>query len=151
MPTATSLSGVALINDGPLTTTFTAPASCSTAYDTLIGLATDPLSLLIDAHCQYQPPADCYPSGYQSIISSAQGINPTDGRVVVYNSPGLYCPSSWSSVGDAAKINPTSTSISGAFNETYYFPQDVGAFEPLLDAFMAALDQGETAVVCCPR
>jgi hypothetical protein len=154
MPTATSLSGSSLFNNGPLTTTFTAPVACSTAYETMIGAATDPALLLGAAQCGWLPPADCNPSGsvIQSIVSSAEGSNPTAGMIIVYHSPGLVCPSGWATVGAAAKLNPTSTSISGAFNQSGAIPTDSSfGFEPELDIFVAALDPGETAVVCCPR
>lgn len=161
MPTATSLSGLSLTNNGPLTTTFTAPASCSTAaFETVLGEAAYPSFILWAAQCQWLPPADCNPSGsaIRSIISAAEGANPTAGMIMVYHSPGLVCPSGWATVGAAAKLNPTSTSISGAFNQSNVIPTDsqaigdaVGFWEPALDIFMAALDPGETAVVCCPR
>jgi len=155
MPTATSLSGYSLTNNGPLTTTFTAPASCSTAYETMLGAATDPTFIQWAAQCEWLPPTDCNPSGsvIRSIDSSADGSNPTAGMIIVYHSPGLVCPSGWATVGAAAKLNPTSTSISGAFNLSDAIPtgSDLDFVEPELDIFLAALDPGETAVVCCPR
>jgi hypothetical protein len=157
MPTATSLSGFSLTNNGPLTTTFTAPASCSTAYETMLGAATDPTDIQWRAQCLWLPPADCNPAGsvIQSIDSSAEGSNPDAGMILVYHSPGLICPPSpsWATVGAAAKLNPTSTSISGAF--TQYDAIVTGSqfpfFEPELDVFLAALDPGETGIGCCPR
>jgi len=155
MPTATSLSGYSLTNNGPLTTTFTAPASCSTAYLTGVGLATDPAFFPWVAQCEWLPPADCNPSGsaIQSIDSAAEGGSPTAGMILVYHSPGLVCPSGWVTAGVATKLNPTSTSISGAFNQSDLIPTDTrfGFFEPELDVFLDALDPGETVVVCCPR
>ncbi|KAF4636553.1 hypothetical protein G7Y89_g1531 [Cudoniella acicularis] len=145
--------GFSLTNNGPLTTTFTAPASCSTAYETMLGVATDPSLIQWGAQCEWQPPADCNPSGsvIQSIDSSAEGGNPTAGMIIVYHSPGLVCPYGWATVGAAAKPNPTSTSISGAFNQSdAILGSSLGFFEPELDVFLAALDPGETAVACCP-
>lgn len=155
MPTATSISGYSLTNNGPLTTTFTAPLSCSTPFDILLGYATEPTHFQWQAQCDFMPPADCNPSGsaIRSIVSSAGGSNPTADMILVYHSPGLVCPSGWSTVGAAAKLNPTSTSISGAFNQSDTIPtgSNLGSFEPELDVFLAALDYGETAIVCCPR
>ena len=155
MPTATSLSAYSLINIGPLTTTFTAPASCSTAYQTYIVSASDPSLFLYGAQCDWLPPADCNPSGsaIRSIVSSAEDGSPTAGNIIVYNSPGLVCPSGWATVGVAAKLNPTSSSISGVFNLSGAIPTDGNYefFEPYLDIVLAALDPSETAVVCCPR
>ena len=160
MPTATSLSGYSLFNNGPLTTTFTAPASCSTAYETMIGDAETPTAIewlaLAGPTCGYIAPADCNPSGsvIQSIDSSALGANPTADQIIVYHSPGLICPSGWVTVGAAAKINPTSTSISGVFNISVSLPtvnSPIVTFLPELDVVLAALDPGETAALCCPR
>jgi hypothetical protein len=155
MQTATSLSGFSLTNNGPLTTTFTAPASCSTTYETMLGAATDPTDIQWRAQCLWLPPVDCNPAGsvIQSIDSSAEGSNPTAGMILVYHSLRFVCPSGWATVGAAAKLNPTSTSISGAF--TQYDAIVTGSqfpfFEPDLDVFPAALNPGETAVVCCTR
>ncbi|KIM92676.1 hypothetical protein OIDMADRAFT_185076 [Oidiodendron maius Zn] len=150
MPTATSLSAYSLINNGPLTTTFTAPASCSTAYETFIAPASYPSLFEWEAQCGWLPPADCNPSGsaIRSIDSSAEGGNPTAGNIIVYYSPGLVCPSGWATVGAAAKLNPTSTSISGAFNLSGAIPTggNFEFFDPYLDIFVAALDPSETAV-----
>jgi hypothetical protein len=155
MPTATSFSGYSLLDNGPLTTTFTAPAACSTAYQIMLAPSDHPTIGLWEAECNYVPPADCNPSGsvIQSIYSSAEGGNPTAGNVIVYHSPGVVCPAGWATVGVAAKPNPTSTSISGAFNQSFAFqPGNRAVFwEPELDVFLAALDPGETAVACCPR
>ncbi|KAH7119312.1 hypothetical protein EDB81DRAFT_816082 [Dactylonectria macrodidyma] len=72
--------------------------------------------------------------------------------ILVYHSPGLVCPAGWATVGTAAKLNPTSTIISGAFNLSDEIPTSshLGFFEPYLDVFLAALDPGETAALCCP-
>lgn len=160
MPTATSLSGYTIFNNGPLTTTFTAPASCITAAaDTAIAVATDPAEAEWDANCGlWLPPANCNPNGnvIRSIISSADSSNPQVGYIIVYHSPGLICPSGWSTAGSAARANPTSVNVAGAFNASIEVPSlPSGAplefFEPELDVFLAALDPGETAIACCPR
>lgn len=153
MPTATSLSGYSLINNGPLTTTFTAPASCSTPYDVAIARSSHPTLFQWDAQCDVLPPADCNPAGsaLRSLISSAEGSNPTAGMFIVYHSPGLVCPSGWSTVGVATKVSPTSMSISGAFNQSRNITNHYLGFEPQMDLVLAALDPGETAAACCPR
>lgn len=155
MPTATALLGWSLLNVGPLTTTFTAPASCATAYRTLIAPATSPAQFQWNVHCPWLPPVDCNPSGsvVRALVSSAEGPSPSDGRFIPYNSPGLACPAGWATVGVAAKANPTSISVSGQFSQLGAIPTgaDATLFVPQLDAFLEALDPGETAVVCCPR
>ena len=158
MPTATFVSGYSVINNGPLTTTFTAPASCSTAYNTLIGLKSVGYAPQWAAQCVYTAPADCNPSGsaLNSIISAADsGSNPASENFIVYHSPGLVCPSGWATVGEASKPNPTSVSVSGAFNESSLIPtqtpNNYPFLEPYLDIVIGALDPSETAIVCCPR
>ncbi|KAH6982577.1 hypothetical protein EDB80DRAFT_735947 [Ilyonectria destructans] len=154
MPTATSISGYSLTNNGPLTPTFTAPASCSTPFAISISPVTDPTLFQWQVQCDALPPADCNPSGsiIRSIDSSAEGSNPNAGMILVYHSPGLVCPAGWATVGTAAKLNPTSTIISGAFNQSDEIPtgSHLGFFKPYLDVFLAALDPGETAALCCP-
>lgn len=87
-----------------------------------------------------------------SLISSAGGLNPTDGLFIVYQSPGLICPAGQTTAGAAEKVNPTSTSISGAWDSSGPLPtSDRPAFPRQLDVFLAALDAGETAILCCPR
>lgn len=151
MPTATTQDGYGVINIGPLTTTFTAPASCTTEFKIAVA-PTDSPSLEYQDDCSYEPPSDCHPHGsvINSLVSSI-GATPTLG-VILYQSPGLFCPSGWSTAGAATKVNPTSTSTSGAFNLTNVVPTGVPAFfQPALDSFMSALDPGETAIACCPR
>lgn len=155
MPTVTSLSGWEFLNFGPATTTFTANPSCATAYRTMIGPATDPTIPSWNVQCPWVPPADCNPFGsrVQSLISSAEGTNPTDGLFIVYQSPGVICPAGQTTVGAAEKINPTSTSVSGAFDLSKAIPTDaeVPYFPGQLEVFLGALDPGETAILCCPR
>ena len=154
MPTATSLSGYSLYNIGPLTTTFRAPASCTTNYIAL-GQASNPSEIEWFVTCPFVPPADCNPTGsvIQSIYTAGEGHNPQAGNVIVYHSPGLICPAGWETVGAAARPNPTSTSISGAFNVSTALPTGTGEsfFLPQQDAIIEALEPGETAVLCCPR
>lgn len=72
--------------------------------------------------------------------------------IIVYHSPGLVCPSSWSTVGSATKVNPTSRSIPGAYNQSITIPRNSYlGFEPGLEAFLAALDPREIAAVCYRR
>ncbi|CAK7206883.1 hypothetical protein SEUCBS139899_009690 [Sporothrix eucalyptigena] len=153
MPTATSVSGYSLYNNGPLTTTFSAPATCTTNYIAL-GRATNPTEIEWFVTCPFVPPANCNPSGsvIQSIYSAGEGHDPKAGNVIVYHSPGFICPAGWVTVGAAARPNPTSTSISGAFNVSSAIPTAVGEafFLPQQDAIIEALEPGETAVLCCP-
>jgi hypothetical protein len=153
MPTVTSLSGYSLTNLGPLTTTFTAPASCSTAYD--IDVASIGLNLGWVADCSYMVPDDCYPYGsaIDPINSAIQKGNPAADNVIGYQSPGLICPSGWTTAGVATKLNPTSTITSGTgFNTSGWIDPKFPEFFPqYLDVLLDALDPNETAIACCPR
>ncbi|KAL2059921.1 hypothetical protein VTL71DRAFT_10076 [Oculimacula yallundae] len=157
MPTATSLSGYDLLNIGPATTTFTAPASCATAYRTMVAREDFPQNPLYNVHCPWQPPADCNPSGsvVQSLISSARVAEATDHDAtffIPYQSPGIFCPSGQTTAGVAEKLNPTSYKVSGVFNMTFDTDEswNYPVFQPYLDVFVSALEPGETAILCCP-
>ena len=146
-----------LLNFGPATTTFTAPKSCATAFKTGIAASSEPSAIRWDAQCTWTPPADCNPVGtrVQSLIASAGGpdIKIVDQFFIVYQSPGIICPSGQLTVGAAEKVNPTSTSVSGAFNVSDAVPtDDANPWLPgQLQVVLGALDAGETAILCCPR
>jgi hypothetical protein len=158
MPSATTLGGLGFLNNGPLTTTFTAPASCSTAgFLTNIAYASDPSAWFLQTDCTSTQPLDCSPPGpiITSLAAAQAAGNPAADQLVPYHSPGLVCPAGWTTAGAATKVNPTSTTISGAA-----FSLNVSAviqtrvpifFDPWTDAFLSALDPSETAVACCPR
>jgi hypothetical protein len=156
MPTATSILDSGLLNNGPLTTTFTAPASCSTAYNTGIAYA-DHLSYIdwsID--CKNHRPLDCDPPGpvITSVASAQDAGNPVAEDIILYHSPGFDCPSGWTTAGAATKINPTSSIVSGAFsiNITAAIPSGFPFFQDTWpDELASTLDPSETAFACCPK
>ncbi|CAK7201144.1 hypothetical protein SEUCBS139899_003846 [Sporothrix eucalyptigena] len=155
MPTATTLSGFTLSNVGPLTTTFTAPASCLTDY-VVLGVATVPTAIEWYVTCGYLPPTDCSPDGavVQSIVKDGEH-DPEAGRTLLYNSPGIQCPAGWETVGQAAKYTSggtTSTSTSGAFNVSDILPSRTAEIFNIPGAalLVEALEVGETAALCCP-
>lgn len=163
MPTATAIttSDVVFTNLGPLTTVFTAPASCSTREpdlylgwtegDRIGGMRGRRFCDDIEA----PPLGDCWPSGsivdaaHTSIINNGGYVN---GRIH-YFSPASQCPSDYITVGIAAKDDEGSLSTSGAFVPPVVtgYPPYYG-FNPVNNIFMQeVLDKGETAVVCCPK
>lgn len=111
MPTATEYFGYAAVNYGPLTTTFIADRSCATATDNFWvhgqGDSRNPMIANV---------ADCatatftatktggYPSGgkVESLWSSIPYLENGVG-VASYFSPGVACPSGWTTAGTMAR------------------------------------------------
>jgi len=139
-----------LHNFGPATTTFTAPTSCLTAYpETRIGRASD-IAAWADwtwqDECLWDRPVvtDCRETALaqqslQAFITEGRA-RVSDVYTIIYQSPGVACPSGYLTVGGAEKVE-TSTKYSGAFNVS----------ESAFDMLISALDPGESAVLCCPR
>lgn len=163
MPTVTTLSQISIFNVGPLTTTFTTPASC--IHDTwLAAPAEGPKTVWYGLDCRDVTVNDCAPStaALKSHLPSDAASNPA-AQWIPYYSPGVVCPSGYQTVGVAVKVNPTSTSMSGMFtrpssgddSEDEPTSGDISGRGPMFNSgnnvLMDALDPGETAVMCCPR
>ena len=106
MPNVTSLSQYALQNLGPLTTTFTAPASCATLQPAVALARTQyPWQAFWSEECDEVDDslADCRPSGraFFDIYADDAGSRPV--QAIPYFSPGLHCPDSWITAGVAVK------------------------------------------------
>ena len=106
MPNVTSLSQYALQNLGPLTTTFTAPASCATLQPAVALARTQyPWQAFWSEECDEVDDslADCRPSGraFFDIYADDAGSRPV--QAIPYFSPGLACPESWTTAGVAVK------------------------------------------------
>jgi len=155
LPTATTLSGQTFNSLGPLTTTFTAPASCATATNNVL-LVTDQGKRFFAPDCNIKTSTlgDCFPSGRQIDGQWAQypgALSAVIGGQINYFSPGIACPSAWTTVGMATKDNIGSLSSSGAFTSTsatLYNGVFVDQYRP--NILMKAIAPGETAVLCCP-
>lgn len=156
MPTATSISGWGLVNSGPLTTTWTAPATCSSNdHDMYYGQLTtiDGSSILVDLYRQCSTtaprPTSCSPPGPNQ--------EDVDGWAVYYYSPGLVCPAGWATVAEATKFDGGSITSSGMPFTWPGAPSPVpsGLINNLVDygpnVMLAGMGDGETAVLCCPR
>lgn len=153
MPSISTLDGFTFTNWGPVTTTFTAPASCATnTNNMMIALNTTVPIWEYAAQCSTFGYYDCIPTG-TATPTLTYGDNPNVYYQAAYNSPGLYCPSDWATVGVAARHgdNPVSSSgilsLSTTTSVNPNFPQWEGPATLLMDL----LDPGETAVMCCPR
>ena len=151
MPSASTFAHVALNNLGPLTTTYTAPASCATGTARVnIAFLTTPHALFeYSPDCTGQPVGDCVPSGAAIDSLASAALTTPAANAVFYYSPGLVCPSNWATMGAVAKAADGKFSTSGAFSATTPIPTRF--FDPPLNIIMNAMDPGETAVVCCPR
>lgn len=150
---------------GPLTTTYTAPPSCSTDWAYVqVGQSVSfsdtngTTVMAMGAACDQPYPTigSCLPSGakldeeYSSIDTDIVQTAYTLG----YYSPGLACPSGWDTVGVATKTAGGSITSSGVgfarpsgIDETdLSYIQNVGP-----NVILAGMDEGDAAVLCCPR
>ncbi|KAJ4393322.1 hypothetical protein N0V93_002530 [Gnomoniopsis smithogilvyi] len=171
MPAATQVASWTLSNIGPVTTTFTPAPSCSGPYNVEIGMyreafAGENITSLVSSFELYGPPctdavaplANCIPSGslvdsQRNAFTSTHSGAPNTHYRIDYYSPGLICPSGYSTVGHATKSTSGAVSSSGpAFvpeNEDFWL-----ANNPLEDLapniLLQNLFEGESAVLCCP-
>lgn len=149
-----------------MTTTYTAPSSCSTDFAYVqIGQnvsysdvnTTSVIPMGISCGQPYPTIGSCLPSGakldedYGSIDTNVVQTGTTLG----YYSPGLACPSGWDTVGVATKTDGGSITSSGAGFarpsaiddvEDLSYIQNVGP-----NVILAGMDDGDAAVLCCPR
>lgn len=148
-----------------MTTTYTAPPSCSTDFSYVqIGQtwtdsdtnATSVVPVGISCDQPYPTVGSCLPSGakldedYSSIGTDVVQTGYTLG----YYSPGLACPSGWDTVGVATKTGGGSITSSGVgfaspspLDEVdLSYVQNVGP-----NVILAGMDDGDAAVLCCPR
>ncbi|KAH8174770.1 hypothetical protein LIA77_06189 [Sarocladium implicatum] len=160
MPTST-LSNVAFQNIGPLTTTYTAPSSCSTAVDnTAVALKRNPglpyayPSCDVDKDDWYRWPSlkDCLPGG-----KALEEVHVPNDPHIRYHSPGLHCPASWATAGVAVKGRSDSISVTGAFSTEFIdsWAETMSTLaaprvNPWPNKLASALEAGETAILCCP-
>jgi hypothetical protein len=153
MPTSSVLSEFTFTNLGPLTTTWTAPASCATSTDVVrIGLTRLPGEAFYDASCQVRE-YSCVPTGESADPALATNLDPTNLFQEAYFSPGLYCPSGWTTAGLASRNGTASVTWSGLFSPTAAIPTTVDGpiFNNPENVLMQLLDPSETAMICCPR
>lgn len=148
-----------------MTTTYTAPSSCSTDFayvqigQNLIDSNLNMSSVLVQgAPCDQPFPTigSCLPSGakldedYSSIDTNTVQTETTLG----YYSPGMICPSGWETVGVATKTEGGSITSSGpGFTRPTQF-DDVEVsyvYNVGPNVLLAGMDEGDAAVLCCPR
>ncbi|KAJ5547431.1 hypothetical protein N7494_005016 [Penicillium frequentans] len=157
MPSITTIDGYTFDNWGPVTTTFTPPASCATSTANIeIGLSWSNSApyFIYGQQCSTIGYWDCIPTGTESkaaITASTLESDPTNAFQAVYFSPGLFCPYGWATVGIAAREESTlsGSGILSTVSPTYdpYIPR----FENPATLILELLDPRETVVMCCPR
>ncbi|KAK5651164.1 hypothetical protein OQA88_13211 [Cercophora sp. LCS_1] len=154
-PTVTTLSGQTFNSLGPLTTTFTAAASCATATNNIL-LFTDKDKNFFAPNCDVQTSTlgDCFPSGRRI---DAHWVHPAALSAVIggqidYFSPGIACPSAWTTAGVAVKntagLLVTSSGVFTSASASLYNGAFVDQYKP--NILMEAIAPGETAVLYCP-
>ncbi|KAF5556351.1 hypothetical protein FMEXI_1194 [Fusarium mexicanum] len=160
MPTATTITSATITNFGPLTTTYTAPTSCATETDHLYFAynSDNPEYLWAYPTCTMQVYGKCIPSGdqYDHLITATYAKT-FDYGFYHYYSPGLYCPSNWTTAGQYVKGTGSTAQISGELTKTEStmvperwepgrpFPTDPA------NVWKQVLEPSETLAVCCPR
>lgn len=170
MPTATRYFDRPVTNFGPLTTTFTAPSSCATQAHPNLQWYYHPRNNTAGAagisggQCFGVRYDDCLPSG--TAFDDAFNTIYPDGYMQ-YFSPGLHCPSGWTTAGtvpgSGAKptggLHAVPSGASGIFTEDPWpFAAKSNAsgfgrvaFLPQVKAFPGILEENETLAWCCPR
>ncbi|KAM0281584.1 hypothetical protein ACHAQH_003453 [Verticillium albo-atrum] len=76
------------------------------------------------------------------------------GWAMPYFSPGLHCPDGFTTAGVAEMSAGGELSLTGIFSQTAFdvfdtFPEPTPPVLPPVNVVASALDEGETAVVCC--
>lgn len=136
-------------NYGPLTTTYTPAPSCTATDRIILGTLNEdnfPYQMY-KVNCATAEYSDCMPSPTPTPTTSPNyddwiGFG-------TYYSPGLYCPSGWVTVAQAARDGDKPYTTSGAMSiatveRIPYFP-----YIPTMLA--SALQPSETVALCCPR
>lgn len=150
MPTSTEFFGVTAHNLGPLTTTFTAPSACATGTDHhVIVNGSAPNEFWGQPTCGIKNRGSCMPNG-KSYDSLRSVTTPLDRVWYHYYSPGIACPSGWTTAGNLVKDGDSSLSASGVFSR----PLRTATFEaqPLepSDFWGQIMNVSETIALCCP-
>ncbi|KAF4946641.1 hypothetical protein FGADI_11030 [Fusarium gaditjirri] len=158
MPTVTNLFGIGFVNNGPLTTTYTPPASCATGTtDQIIFADTSTITLSFgEANCTAVPLGICLPSNSTYDKLNSKWRQSGGQGTIDYFSPGIYCPKGWTTAATFAHGDKTgSPKRGGAFTETTSSdPGETASvmnpYMPIEQIWLNALDPSETLAYCCP-
>lgn len=156
MPSITTSDGFTFNNWGPVTTTFTPPASCATATNNMrIGLKNTDFFWPYADQCSTVGYYNCIPTGTVQ-VTTTMDPNPQHVMDLSYFSPGLNCPAGFNTVGLASRGSDSSLSASGLFATTAptAAPEpgetNMAQWQDPMSLFLGLLDAGETAFACCP-
>jgi hypothetical protein len=153
MPSIATTDGYTFTNWGPLTTTFTAPASCATATGNyMLGLNNTAPVWEYAVQCSTVGYGDCISTGTVS-LSTISNENPTTLETQAYFSPGLYCPSGWATRGTAVRGSDNGLSSSGILSPStmVLIPTCIPQWKNPATLLMTLLNLSETLVMCCPE
>ncbi|KAJ3549512.1 hypothetical protein NM208_g480 [Fusarium decemcellulare] len=154
MPTTTEYFGYGFSNLGPLTTTYTAPSSCSTNTDRVFFANESDIQVVLGyPSCDWGLKDECYPSGSDwETLANATSVPPHG--LYVYFSPGVACPAGWETAGTLAHASETSEIAMGALSETPDWRATYTGGGPTIvratDMWLGILDTSETLALCCP-
>ncbi|KAL2837759.1 hypothetical protein BJY01DRAFT_220562 [Aspergillus pseudoustus] len=177
MPNATSTLGWTVANWGSAPATYTLASSCTASTDLYVVHTDRPSVPFWPETCTTTATVNtCWPTPTDSDLASAAVTNRYNGA---YWSPGVNCPSGWSSVGQAAHPTNGPITSSGVFtiqprwdgdddDDDFGFDWDWDGHDDdnndddnddddhlivfgFQDALGALLGSGETAIACCPR
>ncbi|KAF5626098.1 hypothetical protein F52700_8814 [Fusarium sp. NRRL 52700] len=142
--------GVTAYNLGPLTTTFSAPSACATGNDHhVIVNGSEPEEVWGYPTCGFKDRDSCLPSGksYDSLRSITTPLNRAWN---FYFSPGIACPSGWTTAGTMVKEEESSVSVSGVFSSGLQ-ASSTGAIQlGPADWWGKIMNVSETIAYCCP-
>ncbi|KAH6994734.1 hypothetical protein EDB82DRAFT_199459 [Fusarium venenatum] len=165
MVTSTEYFGFEFYNLGPLTTTFTAPSSCTTVNTKQVHFVNKSAPYLYhvgQANCDHWTQGSCRPSGVEidSVVSDIRLTTTDPGLFLYYHSPGIACPDGWDTVGIIAKSDST-LSVSGFMTNTIkdydkystYYPtsqSDQPRFMDFTELWNGILKPSDTVAFCGP-
>ncbi|KAF9885033.1 hypothetical protein FE257_000764 [Aspergillus nanangensis] len=161
MPSATSTIGWTLENWGPVPETYTKSPSCTASTDTWIAYTDMPVAPFLPEVCVTATTDICWPEPTDKSLLEGYADNRYR---VAYWSPGVNCPSGWTSIGQAAHPTDGPVTSSGIFqgypgradyHGNYHLDDNDRTDSGTVmfgykDAIGALLDPGETAIACCP-
>ncbi|KAI1113544.1 hypothetical protein F5Y14DRAFT_417555 [Nemania sp. NC0429] len=137
-------------NYGPLTTTFTPAPSCVNATNAVkfgwIDGAAPSFFLRGYPTCSIGPYADaCFPSASRW-NSDNSDVYKTVTPTIHFYSPGVYCPESWTTVGEIVRLEPNSTNATDSLRVT-----GSGSITTITEYQHLLTAPSNTLVVCCPE
>lgn len=152
MPTASTTLGWTLANWGSAPATWTRSSSCSQPSHIYYADNDVPSIPAMFESCPATTLDDCGPRPTNSdLVDNFL----SDQRNIPYWSPGVRCPSGWTSVGAASRPSDGQVSTTGIFTIDALPTGSWNDNDPIAlgvqGALGALLDPSETAIACCPR